>query len=80
MDETQTNNIFDKRPSLSSDEALERLRHQLTPKESYFCKEHLSDFVDKFLHKNHLVGSIKRYLLIQPCAVCGEDAQFVVID
>lgn len=77
---TATSNIFTNPPSLTSDEALERLRHQLTPKESYYCTPHLVDLVDAQKNKNFSVGSTKRYLIVQSCVICGYDAQFVVAD
>lgn len=78
MDEVS--NIFDNPPTLSSDEALEKLRHQLSPKESYYCAVHLVNVVDTHPDRNYSVGSTKRYLMKQNCAYCSRAASFIVTE
>lgn len=72
-------NIFTNVPPLTNEQALERLRHQLTPTEYYYCDLHLKMTLDSDKHKNFTVGSIKRYMMTQQCAVCADNALFVVV-
>ena len=71
-------NIFTNAPSLSSDETLECLRNQLSPKEYYYCALYLKTTLDAEKHKNFSVGSVKRYFIAQHCNVCVDTALFVV--
>lgn len=74
-------NIFTNVPPLTNEQALERLRHQRTPTEYYYCGLHLKTTLDSYKHKNFTVGSIKRYMMTQfiQCAVCSDNALFVVV-
>lgn len=77
---TGSSNIFSDPPSLTSDEALEKLRHQLTPKEIAYCTKHFLSLINDRRYENLSVGSVQRYYINQKCSVCAVPATVIVVE